>query len=137
MSDRPLVVDSSVALKWLKPQGEQHVEAAEALLDEHESGAVTLHAPTHLMLEVMNALWSHRATKAQIARSLQLLDRLHIRLVEPDFALLSEAVDIAVSHRLTAYDALFAALARRLECELVTDDRKLAASGACRVRPLA
>lgn len=136
MSAAPLVVDTSVALKWLKPQGEEHVEAATAHLERHQAGGVVLHAPTHLLLEVMNALWSHRATPAQIRRAVRLLRQLHIVFVEPDLELLGRAADLAVAHRITAYDALFAALAEDLGCELVTDDRKLASSGACKVRLL-
>lgn len=134
MNGAPLVIDTSVALKWLKPQGEEHAEAASALLDQHQAGSVIVHAPTHLLLEVMNALWSHRAGAAQIAHAVTLLRRLHIVFVEPDIELLARAAELAVSHRITAYDALFAALALDLDCELVTADRKQAASKACRVR---
>lgn len=137
MNGRPLVVDSSIALKWLKPQGEEHVAAAMALLDEHQSGATVLHAPGHLLLEVTNALWSHRASTAQITRAIRLLHQLHIAFVEPDDDLLTRAAALAVDHRITAYDATFAALALRLGCELVTDDLRLAASGACPIRTLA
>lgn len=136
MKGHPLVVDTSVALKWLKPQGEVHVEAATALLEQHHAGSVVLHAPTHLLLEVMNALWSHRATAAQIVRAVRLLRQLHLVFVESDLELLGRAAELAVEHRITAYDALFAALADDLGCELVTDDRKLASSGACKVRRL-
>ena len=136
MTARPLVVDTSVALKWLKPEGEQHVQAATELLDQHQAGDIVLYAPTHLLLEVMNALWSHRANAAQIARALQLLRQLHVVFVEPDEELLGCAAALAVEHKITAYDALFAALAKRLGCELVTDDHRLANSGACMTRQL-
>lgn len=136
MSGRPLVVDTSVALKWLKPQGEEHVEAALDLLDAHQAGTHVLHAPDHLLLEVMNALWSHRASAGQIARAVELLRQLHIVFVAPDDQLLAAAAELAVEHRITAYDAVFAALARGLGCELVTADRTLADSGACAVRTL-
>ena len=136
MTGAPLVIDSSVAIKWLKPQGERHVEAAEALLDAHQAGDVSLHAPTHLRLEVMNALWSHHASAQQITRALSALRRLHITLVEPDEALLVHAAELSVQHKITTYDAVFAALAERLRCELVTDDHALAESGACTVRQL-
>ena len=136
MNGRPLVVDSSVAIKWLKPQGEEHVAAASSVLDEHQSGAIVLHAPGHLLLEVINALWSHRASTAQITHAVGLLRKLHIVFIEPDDDLLESAAALAVEHRITAYDAVFAALALHLGCELVTDDRKLTASGACPIRTL-
>lgn len=137
MSGPPLVVDTSVVLKWLKPQGEDHVEAALGLLDEHQVGARILHAPNHLLLEVMNALWSHHASAGQIARAVELLRKLHIVFVEPDDQLLAVAASLAAEHHITAYDAVFTALAAKLGCELVTADRTLAASGACQVRTLA
>ena len=137
MKARPLVVDTSVAIKWLKPEGELHTEAATELLDRHQAGDIVLHAPTQLLLEVMNALWSHRATAAQITRALALLRQLHLVFVEPDPRLLGRAAELAVDHRITAYDALFAALAEDLGCELVSDDHTLADSGACRMQRLA
>lgn len=136
MSARVLVVDTSVALKWLKPQGEQRVEAAMKILDQHQAGEIVVHAPSHLLLEAVNALWSHRAGAAQITRALRLLRQLHIVFVEPDEELLGCAAALAVEHQITAYDALFAALAKRLGCELVTDDHRLANSGACMTRQL-
>jgi len=46
------------------------------------------------------------------------------------------AAALAARHNLTLYDAAFAALALALDAELVTTDRQLAASGACRMRLL-
>lgn len=131
-----LVVDSSVAIKWLKPQDEMHVNEARALLEEHKDGRALLVAPSLLLLEVMNALRSHQATAEQMNRAVDLLLGLHIELVEPDAELLKTATGIAVGHSLTVYDALFAALAASRGCELVTADKKLIASGACRVSRL-
>lgn len=136
MSARPVVVDSSIAVKWIKPQGEQHVAEAFALIAAHESGEIELTAPTHLLLEVMNALWSHHATTERIQEAVGLLLGLRMTLIAPDAVLLGRAADLAVCHKLTVYDAVFAALAESLGCELVTDDRQLAASGACDVRAL-
>lgn len=136
MSAQLLVLDSSIAVKWLKPQGEKHVAEAFALLEEHEAGRIELAAPTHLIMEAMNALWSHRASADDIQKALDLLLGVRMTLVAPDTDLLRHAAEVAVQHHLSIYDAVFAALAERLECELVTDDRRLATSGACRVRAL-
>lgn len=136
MSASPVVVDSSVALKWFEPQGALHVAAAQALLGDHEAGLIMLTAPTHLLLEIMNALWSHRATAGQIKRAAELMRKLRVDFVEPDAVLLARAAEMAVEHRITVNDALFAALAERLKCELVTADRELIVSGACQIREL-
>jgi predicted nucleic acid-binding protein len=136
VSARPVVIDSSIAVKWIKPQGEEHVVEAFALIAAHQAGEIELAAPTHLLLEVMNALWSHHATTERIQEALDLLLGLRMTLIAPDAVLLGRAADLAVRHSLTIYDAVFAALAESLGCELVTDDRQLAASGACDVRAL-
>lgn len=137
MNVTTLVVDSSVAIKWLKPQGEAHVAEARDLLEAHKAGHTLLMAPSLLLLEVMNALRWHQPTREQITSAVDLLLRLHLEIVEPDAALLERAGQIAVEHSLTVYDALFAALAIERNCELVTADRKLARSSACNVRLLA
>ncbi len=136
MSTRQVVIDSSIAVKWLKPQGELHVDEAFALLEAHRIGEIELTAPTHLLLEAMNALWSHHATAERLHEALGQLLGLRMTLIPPDAALLQRAAELAVSHRLTIYDAVFAALAESLDSDLVTDDRQLAASGACNVRAL-
>ncbi len=136
MSAVPLVIDSSVAVKWVKPHGERHVREATALLDGHETGELVLVAPAHLLLEVMNALWSHHVAEQDIDRVLNDLLGLRLRIVQPDRDMLSAAAVLATRHRITVYDAVFAALAEQLDCELVTDDRALAKSGACRTRAL-
>jgi predicted nucleic acid-binding protein len=50
--------------------------------------------------------------------------------------LAEQAAGISASCGLTMYDAAFVALADVLGVELVTEDRRLAASGACRARGL-
>jgi predicted nucleic acid-binding protein len=53
-----------------------------------------------------------------------------------DGALAASAARIAAASGLTLYDGAFAALALDLDVELITDDRRIAASGACRTRLL-
>ncbi len=130
------VVDSSVAVKWFKAAGEAHVDEALELLALHEAGESELAAPTHLRLEVLNALWSAGTTLDDLRIAAAVLAASRLQWHEPDDDLVRGAVELAVRHSLTIYDALFAALADRLDRELVTADRKLAGSGACRVRLL-
>ena len=56
----PVVVDSSVAFKWLSVTGEQGVEEAVAFLDSHENGELLLVAPDILHVELTNALRNSR-----------------------------------------------------------------------------
>ena len=131
-----VVVDSSVAVKWFLAEREPDVDAAWALLSAHLAERIALAAPEHMRLEVLNAL-KHRGLAADgLVRAAAALDgfRLDWRCVDGSLAAASAA--IAVARRLTLYDAVFAALAIELDADLVTADRRLATSGACRARLL-
>lgn len=131
-----LVVDSSVAVKWFLSEGEPHIERAWALLESHLAERVCLAAPDHLRLEVLNAL-RHRGLNAdRIRRAAGALDGFCLAWHRLDAQLVAAAADIAARHGLTLYDAAFAALAIRLDAELVTADRRLTRSGAGRARLL-
>lgn len=131
-----LVIDSSVAVKWFKPDTEELVAEALDLLTKHRDGLVLLAAPVHLKLEVLNALWSHRLGESQLRQAASDLDDFSLMWFEADSELLDSAAGIAATHSLTVYDAVFAALTLRLDAELVTVDRVIARTGACRVRTL-
>lgn len=137
MNDRSprAVIDSSVAVKWFVSDGEHDIEEARAILDEHLTGRVLLCAPSHVVLEVLNALrFRGLATRdlGDIAGWL-LQARLELAPIE---SLAQRAGVLAAQHGLTVYDAAFVALAESLDAELVTADRRLAACGACRTRLL-
>jgi len=131
-----LVVDASVAVKWFKPHGEQHLEQALELLVGHRNGDVTLAAPSLMRLEVINALWSRRIDAGRLGQVARDLDDFELLWFEIDRGLTEVSARIAAEARLTVYDAAYAALAVRLDAELVTCDAELLAVGACRTRSL-
>jgi predicted nucleic acid-binding protein len=136
MSDIPqLVVDSSVAVKWFVAEGEAGVPEALALLDDHLTRRCLLVAPSHLLLEVLNAVRCRGLSESEMRVAARGLLGLQIELV-PVEELAEKAAGLSASHGLTVYDAAFAALAEMRDAVLVTEDRRLAGSGACRVRGL-
>lgn len=135
-ADAPrLVIDSSVAFKWIESDREHHVADARELLESHLDGSVVLAAPSHLLLEVLNAARTRGASESHMERLARSLLDVQLELHELA-GLAADAALLATRHDLTLYDAAFAALARKLGTELVTADRRLAASGACRARLL-
>jgi len=80
--------------------------------------------------EAGNVIWKHvkmgrikaedAVKRAEILKSLIDTSKVY---ESKDF--IAEAVDLAVKYDVTVYDALFVALARRLNEKLVTTDRKL------------
>ena len=116
-----LVVDASVALKWVLP--EEDSELAEALLD---CGA-TLRAPAFVFVELANALWFQmRAGKldaAEAAGCMRDLREAPLQLWDGEEPLPST---LEWAHRLdhAVYDCAYLALAPHLDGTYVTADRR-------------
>lgn len=132
----PVVIDSSVAVKWVVRDRESDVEHALDLFGRHLRGDVTIHTPAHMRLEFLNALWSRRAHADALVLANEMLTGLELVWHPTEPTLAKAAALLADAYRLTIYDAVFAALANELDCELITADRALATSGACRARLL-
>jgi predicted nucleic acid-binding protein len=117
-----IVVDASVALKWVLDEADS--EAAVALLDE------TLVAPALWLIEAANALWRRslrgELTEEQaLARLLELLEApVSTVAIEDD---LVSAAHIANVLKHPVYDCLYLALALREGAEVVTADARFAA----------
>lgn len=117
-----LVVDASVALKWLIPEEDSDV-ADRLLTQSHE-----IHAPRLMVSEVANALW--RKVVLQCLIDLQeaevRLESLSSRAIiwEEDEMVGADALRIATALNHPAYDCVYLALARRIDATLVTADER-------------
>jgi predicted nucleic acid-binding protein len=124
-----VVSDASVVLKWFHDAGEEDAESARALLDaygDERIGLVVLDLTTY---EVGNALLrgSAAASPESVAVVLEALSELcpRVALEAADRHL---AAELASEHRLTFYDASYAAVARTRGALLATFDRALLAA---------
>ncbi len=123
----PVVVDASVMVA-LYVEEEMSVPARSSLLRAREAGH-DLHAPDLILVEFANALWK-RVGRGEISRdsamaalgALSNLDDLDRHPLEAQLVL--PALSLAVAHGLTAYDALYAALAVQLGGTVLTVDRR-------------
>lgn len=86
------------------------------------------HIPDLFYVECANIFWKYvqrsLATDAQANGYLSSLRALPLQRT-PTFDLASDALTLAITHGITAYDACYAALAQRLSVPLITADRKL------------
>lgn len=117
---RALVVDASVAVKWVVEEAGS--EAAATLVD------ADLAAPSLLLAECANVLWA-KVRRGELAgqeaiERLQLLRASPLELF-PLESLGERALELALELHHPAYDSFYLALAERLGRPLVTDDRRL------------
>jgi predicted nucleic acid-binding protein len=129
-----VVLDASVVLKWFRAEGERHREEALVLRRFFEGGELTVFAPPLLGLEVVNIAarrwkWSARQ-----------LDDLAVQLPALGFVMLE--ADLAGVARwagkgLSAYDAVYVAVAEAAGVQLITDDAGILDVAADLAMPLA
>ena len=116
-----LVVDASVAVKWLIV--EEDSPDARVLLDEEE-----LHAPRLLVSEVANAVWRKvRLDQVDRGAAGQLVATMPDMPVRwhADETICADAVRLAIAHDRPVYDLMYLALAQRLGVRVVTADQRL------------
>ena len=117
-----LVLDASAALRMV-----MRAEDAGGLL-ESVATATVVAAPSLYASEVANALWKY--VKAGNLDAETALERLEesINLIDaftPDWELTTEALTEAVRFKHPVYDLLYAVLARRTGCAVLTTDERL------------
>jgi predicted nucleic acid-binding protein len=116
------VVDASVAAKWYFH--EEHSERADGLLERD----CEILAPGLLVVEIATLVWK-RARRGEITEAAA--DRIVVALrevpleIRPTAELVTAALPLALHRGLTLYDSVYAALAVKSGCPLVTADRKL------------
>lgn len=127
------VLDASVVLKWLGSAGERGFAEARRLQEKHERGTLWVVIPGLVLLEVLNVAgrrwkWPGDALRELVAA----LEQLELDVAEPALASVAAWVD----RGLTAYDAVYVALAEERGIPLVTDDRTILEIAGEVARPL-
>ena len=121
------VVDASIVIKWFVP--EVHSDAARRLLEYSHQYV----APDLLFAETTNTIWKkvRRSELSSRERRRMVADvgRVAVETV-PCRALAAEAYALAIASGRTVYDAMYLALALRLDTRMITADECLASAVA-------
>jgi len=121
-----IVLDSSVALKWIFAD-EDGAEHANRVRDEHISGINEIAVPTLFFYEISNVL----ATKVKLSAeealaAFELMSAFEFDVHDLDNSEFMEAMNLAMKQKVSVYDATYHVLASRLGCPFLTADRKFA-----------
>ncbi len=119
----PLVVDASVAVKWVLAEAES--DLAQQIV--HGS----LLAPDLLLIECGNAIWRHvrlgEVDRTEVPQLWAVLRAMPVEIVAGR-ALVERALDLAVMLNHPVYDCLYLALALDRGARVVTTDRRFLAA---------
>lgn len=121
------VVDASVAVKIFVPEALSAEAGALFTRFAQENGA-ELVVPDLFFIECANVFWKwvQRSAYPSKAARAHLRDLTGLGLtVIPTQVLVDSALEIALKHRVTAYDACYIAAAAQLRFPLITADEKL------------
>ncbi len=120
----PIVVDSSVTVKWINQINEKLLDRADELLADAQAGSVSLLAPELSKYEIGNALLNKKLDLPQGYQSLGTVYQLPITFVPETQELANKTYQVAQQSGMTYYDASFVALAVTENATLVTDNVK-------------
>jgi predicted nucleic acid-binding protein len=120
----PFAIDASVFLNAFNPS-ESGSEISKETLARLQSQAIPIIAPVLLLPETAAAI-SRGQNNPELARQFATtLQRLpHLVLIPLDQILAQQSLDIAAIHRLRGSDSVYAAVAQRFACPLITLDRE-------------
>lgn len=119
-----IVLDSSVALKWIFAD-EAGAEQAERVRADHISGNNEIAVPFLFFYEIANVLATKVKLSAEEAlEAFELISAFELNVHELDNFEFTEAMTLAMNHQVSVYDASYHVLAARLGCHFLTADRK-------------
>ncbi len=124
MREKILVLDASVVIKWFSK--EKNSEKAIEIRDRFVDGDVLIVCPDLIIYEVSNALrYAKALDKKDVKEAVESLYDLEIDIIVPTRDIIRKAIELAIDHDITVYDAVYVSLAELLDARLVTSDEKL------------
>jgi predicted nucleic acid-binding protein len=124
---KAIVIDASVALKWVFSDEEGIEQAAQLLIDSVE-GRLALHAPDLLGYEWGNGLWAalrqQRILWEEALTAMSALSLLNIHF-HPFSEVKDLTLELAHRHQRSYYDSAYLALAQQLGVWCFTGDKRL------------
>lgn len=132
-----LVLDSSVVIKWFKTKEEKNVLRARSYLRSLKDNKLTISVPDLIYYEIANIARGDRFYQNDFwEESLVSLFSLDWDLHVPDKEFCLDTLSLAKEISVSAYDATYLVLAKRLNTVLVTEDKELLTKAPNLTKPL-
>lgn len=122
---RKVVVDASLALKWIPGPKEEKVEEAKRIYQKIAGGEIEGWAPSFLALEMLNILIRKR--KADPDLVVKGIEIIMAKLSTKDLNMgkLTQWRKLMEKYGVSSYDSLYLQLASELGCKVISCDKKL------------
>ena len=128
---QPIVLDASAWIAFIR--AESPGVMVSAVTSRHRLGSGRLIVPDHFWLELANVLIRrHGASPEDVVEAFLATDDLEIETIRTDRPTLLLALDLQHRHGLSAYDAVYLALAEAENARLLTLDTRLATAAGIR-----
>jgi predicted nucleic acid-binding protein len=125
MNKTRVVVDTSVIIKWLSSDKEDHLESANNILEDALDGKIEIYAPELSKYEVGNTLlFSKKLSSQQGSIVLEQFYTLPITFISESDDLSKQTYELAYKLGITYYNASFISLAKEQNATLITDNMK-------------
>lgn len=116
------VIDTSVVLKWFRPD-EPYSSTALVIRRAYLEETLELVMPDLALYEAANVL-RHRASETMAVQAVESLFDLRLPIHRLDRQGLQNALRVSFRYQITVYDAVFLSVAQGLHLQLVTADRQ-------------
>jgi predicted nucleic acid-binding protein len=131
------VLDASIAVKWFTPDGDANDAVAARVLRDLSAQPSRYVVPELFIHEMLAVLCKRIKQASNAQRAMDRLTRLGLRRMRTDERLARTAIRLAYRHKLTGYDATYAALAVELPATWLTFDeeahRRIAGAGISQI----
>src|SRR3989344_3056388 len=108
-----IIIDTSVIVKLLNDQLEQHVKQANKVLLDAQKNKISIFAPELSRYEIGNAILKKKLSMPFAQDTLETAYDLPIQFVKETYKLACKTYEIAAKTNMTYYDASFIALAKQ------------------------
>ncbi len=122
------VIDSSIAIKWLRNSVEADADKALGYYKRFRNGEIEIIIPDLIFYELSN--FGSRQPNETLIDCQELIENLldpemGIQIIPPDRELIQRTTILAHDLKISGYDASYLAIAEKFNTKLITADKKL------------